>query len=242
MRHPRSNLVSANTTRWQAVVVTAVAVLALLGVMAAVGPAAAQTERPTVVVTNGTAAAEDTTTVDIVLTNAPDGLSGYYLDVTVENPEVARIESASYPDRFGLTSEPEIGADGASATLEAADIDDTIQPGSTDVTLVTLTVSFVDPGEAELAVEPRQFDADGGNVFNPSTQPGVVIGSTADASDAEATNDEADADENAARTPSAGDARMTPDLGRFAVTPAVLSIAALAILAIGLAALVVRRH
>jgi hypothetical protein len=125
-------------------------------------------------VTDGSTAADGTTTVGVVLTSAPDGLAGYYLELTVENPEVASVRSASYPDRFGLTSEPDVGADGATLTLEAADVEDAIEPGATDVTLATVTVAGASPGEVELTIDPQQFDADDGSAVSPATRPGTV--------------------------------------------------------------------
>jgi hypothetical protein len=238
-RNTRPNSVSADATRHRAVIATTIVVAALFVSLAAVEMAAAQADRPAVVVTNGTTTADGTTTVDIVLTNAPDGLSGYYFDVTVDEPDVAQIESASYPDRFALTSDPEIGANGASATLEAADLDGAVQSGSVDVTLITVTVSVLKPGEATLSVEPRQFDADDGTVFSPSTRPGVVTGSATD--EGAATNDGADSDANPAGTSESNGAGVASDSGLSPVTPTVLAVAALAVLTIGLAALVVRR-
>lgn len=180
-------------------VAVALATLALLGGVAAAGTATAQSDRPTVVVTDGTTAPDGTTTVGVVLTDAPDGLAGYYLELTVENPEVARIESAGYPDRFGLTSDPDIGADGATVALEAADMEGAIEPGATDVTLATVTVVGASPGEVGLSVEPRQFDDDSGGVFSPGTQAGTLTVSAGDTeqSASGSTASDADADTDA---------------------------------------------
>ncbi|WP_251330351.1 hypothetical protein [Haloplanus pelagicus] len=161
-----------DSRRRGAAVVVALAALALLG--AAAGAATAQSDRPTVVVTDGSTTADGTTTVGVVLTSAPDGLAGYYLELTVQNPEVVSIRSASYPARFGLTSDPEIGADGTTLTLEAADVEGAVEPGATDVTLATVTVAGASPGEVELTLDPRQFDADDGSAVDPATQSGTV--------------------------------------------------------------------
>lgn len=170
----------AGTRGRTAAVAVALIALALSGVVAA-GAATAQTGEPTVAVSDGTTAPDGTTTVAVVLTNVPDGLSGYYLELTAENPDLARIESASYPDRFGLTSEPVVGSDGATVALEAADIESAIEPGATDVTLATVTVAGAAPGDVELTVEPRQFDDDTGSAFTPATQSGTVTVTGGDA-------------------------------------------------------------
>jgi len=157
-----------------AVLAVALVVLALLGAVAAAGTATAQGAQPTVVVTDGTVSTDGTTTVGVVLMSAPNGLSGYYLDVSVESPETAAIESARYPDRFGLTSDPTIGTGGATITLEAADVEGALNPGATNVTLATVTIAGTSPGEVVVTVRPRQFDDDSGNVFTPTTHPGAV--------------------------------------------------------------------
>jgi MYXO-CTERM domain-containing protein len=196
-RQTRSISILADTRRRTAAVAVTLAALALLGAVAAAGTATAQSEQPTVVVTDGTTAADGTTTVGVVLTDAPDGLSGYYLELTVENPDVARVESAGYPDAFGLTSEPQIGSDGATATLEAADVEGAVDPGATDVTLATVTVRGGAPGDVALAVEPRQFDADDGSAFSPATQSGTVTVAGSGGGDAPAADGSTDTDSEA---------------------------------------------
>ncbi|MFC7173805.1 hypothetical protein ACFQL0_11515 [Haloplanus litoreus] len=124
----------------------ALTTLALLGTMAAAGAASAQSDGPAVRVVGNAVTVDDTTTVGVVLTSAPNGLAGYYLDVTVENPDVARISGANYPDRFGLTTDPATGSDGATVTLEAADMEGAIEPGATGVTLATVELPAGHPG------------------------------------------------------------------------------------------------
>jgi hypothetical protein len=201
-------------------------VLALLGAVAAAGSATAQSEEPTVRVVGGEAAPDGTTTVGVVLTSAPNGLSGYYLDVTVTDPDVARIESAGYPERFGLTTAPETEDDGATVTLEAADIEGSIEPGASEVPLATVRVAGVSAGETRLAVEPRQFDADDGTAFRPATAPGTVTvgdagGPVSDGSEAGDGSTVAEA----SATDAGGD---TATSGSGALPPAVAVVALLA--------------
>ncbi len=154
----------------------------------AAGATQTQTDQPTVRVVGETVDENGTATVALTLTGAPDGLAGYSLRLSTDD-DVARIEDASYPDRFGMTTEPEIGPDGQTAELEAVDLDRSIQPGATDVLLATVNVSGVSPGETRVTVEPIQFDADDGNAFEPVGQSDTVTvtssdgGGVADASD-----------------------------------------------------------
>jgi hypothetical protein len=195
-RETRSTSISilADTRRSVAV---ALAALALLGAVAAAGTATAQNSQPTIVVTDGTTTPDGTTTVGVVLTDAPDGLAGYYLELAVENPSVARIDAASYPDQYGLTSEPVIEDDGATVVLEAADVEGAVEPGATDVTLATVTVAGAAPGEVELTVTPQQFDADDGSAFSPATGAGTVTVAGSGGGDAPSADADADADAGA---------------------------------------------
>jgi MYXO-CTERM domain-containing protein len=232
-RETRSTSISilADTRRSVAV---ALAALALLGAVAAAGTATAQNSQPTVVVTDGTTAPDGTTTVGVVLTDAPDGLAGYYLELTVGNPSVARIDAASYPDQYGLTSEPVIGDDGATAVLEAADVEGAVEPGATDVTLATVTVAGAAPGEVELTVTPQQFDADDGSAFTPATAAGTIAvsgagdapsadaadgdGASANGSDTDETGaDGADTDTDADTESTEGDGPLSPVLVLVAI-------------------------
>jgi hypothetical protein len=152
--------------------VAALVVLAVVGA-ALTGAAAAQTDSPTVRVSDATIEEGGGATVEVVLTAAPDGLAGFAVDLTVEG-DGARIADAGYPDTFGLTSTPEVADDGTSVRLEAADLDEQVQPGATGVVLATVELAGESAGEATLRVEPLQFDADGGASIDPATQAGTV--------------------------------------------------------------------
>ncbi|MFB6168998.1 MAG: hypothetical protein ABEJ43_09160 [Haloferacaceae archaeon] len=205
--------------------------LALAGVTAAPATVAAQ-EQPTVRVESATVTADGTTTVDVVLTSAPNGLAGYYLELSVTGD--ARIESVSYPDVYGVTTAPEIGADGRTATAEAADLEGSIDSGATDVTLATVTLAGTAPGEATLSVEPVQFDADDGTQFDPATRPGTLT--VAASSDGPASTDRPDAaTDDGAGTSAAGTGTGTDASGQqtsgLGPLPAVLALVAIAVLA-----------
>jgi hypothetical protein len=207
-------------TRPISILAVTLATLALLGAVAAAGTATAQSDRPTVRVVGDTVTTDGTTTVGIVLTDAPDGLAGYYLDVTVENPSVARIEGASYPDRFGLTTDPAIGADGTTVTLEAADMEGRIDPGATDVTLATVRIRGVAAGETDISVDPMQFDDDDGSAFQPAAGPGVAtVDGSGGAADADA-GTASGADGNGAGTGGAAGDGATGGSAAAADTPA----------------------
>lgn len=149
------------------------AVVVALAAGAPTGAVTAQTDQPTITVSDATVEPGGSATVDVVLTSAPDGLAGYALELTVEG-DGAAVEGASYPDAFGLTSQPEIAGDGTSVTLEAADLGENVQPGATEVVLATVELSAETAGEAGLSVGIVQFDTDDGGRMSPSTESGTV--------------------------------------------------------------------
>jgi hypothetical protein len=139
----------------------------------ATAQAQAQSQEPTISVSDATVVPGETTTVEVVLSNAPNGLSGYGLTVRVANPEVATIVGASSPDVFGV-SETIFGADNASVRIRAADLERTIQHGATGVTLATITLEGVTVGETQLVIENLNVDDEDGDPVAPATEPGTV--------------------------------------------------------------------
>ncbi|ELY98641.1 hypothetical protein [Natrialba asiatica] len=129
---------------------------------------------PELVVSNGTIAPGDTGTHRIALTDAPDGLAGYKLELEFSSEGVATVTNASYPERFGLTTDPIVSADGQSLTVEAADLDDEITAGATNVTLARIDVDGVEAGTTDLQVAAMQIDADGGSPVEPAIEAGTV--------------------------------------------------------------------
>ncbi|ELY89946.1 hypothetical protein [Natrialba taiwanensis] len=131
-------------------------------------------DEPELVVSNGTIAPGDTGTHRIALTDAPDGLAGYKLELEFSSEGAARVANASYPERFGLTTDPIVSADGQSLAVEAADLDDEIAAGATNVTLARIEVDGVEAGTTDLQVAAMQVDADGGSPVEPAVEAGTV--------------------------------------------------------------------
>jgi|GEM_PF-475570 hypothetical protein len=129
----------------------------------------------TLVVTDSTVEPGTTATHRITLTDAPDGLAGF--EVTLElSGDAATVSNASYPDAYGLTTEPITSADGRSVTVEAADLTDEVTPGATDVTLATVEVNATETatGSTTLRVAEPQVDADDGGRIEPALESGTL--------------------------------------------------------------------
>ena len=91
-----------------------------------------------------------TTTIDIVADAFPDGLSGFEISVTLANGAVADITNVSYNALLSPTIPPVVPAD--SVDLFAADVDLSIGPGATAVTLATLTVQGTAKGSTSVVI------------------------------------------------------------------------------------------
>lgn len=229
---PTTTLSPAMTT-----LAVALAALALLG--AGAGLATAQADDPVISATDAEMSPSGNATVDVVLETAPNGLSGYNIDLTVDDPDVAHIESASYPDRFDLTTEPAIGDEGRSVTLEAADVGSTIDAGASDVTLATVEVVGDASGEAELTVDPRQVDTNDGDrlqatpqagalTVTPESSPSSSAAGSGDAASTASTDAEGDAS-SAAPTDEPDESSDDLSLGLAVVFGAVAVLSALAV-------------
>jgi hypothetical protein len=228
-----------NTTDFLRLAAVGAVVLALCA-SALTGAAAAQSDDPTITVSSTTVQPGETATVDVVLTSAPEGLAGYAVDLSVEG-DGATIAGANYPDAFGLTSEPSIGDDGKTVTLEAADLSENVQPGASEVVLATVELSGERAGETTLSLAPVQFDTDGGGSMSPASDAGTVtVGSVG--TDTTATNDgataAADTDAGTGSTASTADAATTSTT--FALPAGGIALTALALTLA--AAFVVRRR
>ncbi|OPY36823.1 MAG: PKD domain protein [Methanoregulaceae archaeon PtaU1.Bin059] len=110
----------------------------------------------------------------ILLSSAPDGLAGYDLYVTLENPAVGEIIAVQYPDWAGLNNTiPSPPAD--SLRLSAVDLDKSVEAGAEDVLLATITVYADSTGNSTITVSNVHMDADGGSMIEPGLSLGEVV-------------------------------------------------------------------
>jgi PGF-CTERM protein len=132
---------------------------------------AAQTaDDPTVSIENASVGPGETTTVAVTLSDAPDGLSGYNLTVTLDD-STATLTNASTADQFALANTT-VSTD--AVTLSAVDTDNAVGPGATDVGLGEVTLRGETAGTTELAVSVSQMDDDNGTAIAPATAGGTV--------------------------------------------------------------------
>ncbi|MCW7078754.1 MAG: hypothetical protein OCU22_06485 [Canidatus Methanoxibalbensis ujae] len=111
-----------------------------------------------------------TKTVNITLDKAPNGLSGYNITISLSNPSVAEIVSVSFPSWATLHINSTLPAD--SVWIKAADLNNQITSGATNINLATITLRGDNRGTADILITVTKMDDDRGNPIEPSTIPG----------------------------------------------------------------------
>ncbi|MEF8785679.1 MAG: hypothetical protein V5A45_07065 [Haloarculaceae archaeon] len=121
----------------------------------------------TVVPDSSTVGPDKMTTVSVVLSEAPDGIAGFNITVTVDNPDVLTIRQAHVSDSFGL-EETTRAKD--SVSVKGVDLNEEVESGSSDVTLAVVTLEALEEGTTQLTVRSNQFDSDDGSRISVTEQ------------------------------------------------------------------------
>ncbi|MDF9747290.1 hypothetical protein [Natrinema salsiterrestre] len=145
------------------------------------GPAAQTSEAPTVTVTPAEAAIDPggTTTVDVGLTKAPDGLSGFDLEVTVETA-VARVVDAGLGEAFADALVQDVETADGTARLAAAK---SIGDGATDLDVGYVEIEGVEAGETTAEIEIVRLEDGDGTVVESSVESATLTVGDGDPAD-----------------------------------------------------------
>jgi PKD repeat protein len=113
----------------------------------------------------------------IVIDGVPNGLAGYDLKVHLTNPQVAEITNVVYPSWAGMSIVPNLPSD--MIKIGAADINNQVNGGATNVLLATITVRGDSVGTTPIQLQAIHLDADGGHPIVPKIVNGgeAIIGS-----------------------------------------------------------------
>ncbi|MCM1987638.1 PKD domain-containing protein [Methanococcoides seepicolus] len=107
----------------------------------------------------------DTETLNFYLDQAPSGLSGYNLTLSITDPSVARITGFAFPDwSSALNTNSELPAN--SVTIKTIDLEKGVNAGDTNVLLGTVTVESLATGEGNITVSITSLDDDNGNIIS----------------------------------------------------------------------------
>lgn len=113
-----------------------------------------------------------TSTVDVILDSAPDGLSGYDVTITLGDISTATIDSISFPTWATLNNENWTSS--TTVTITAVDLTESVQDGATNIILATLTIEWLDDGTCTLTPSANQIDDDDGDAIIPSYDAGTI--------------------------------------------------------------------
>jgi secreted PhoX family phosphatase len=111
---------------------------------------------------------------DIVARHVPDGIAGGKFSLTVADPDVVEITSASFPDAVGLSDAPTISDDGSVATFKFSDINGAMQAEGTEFTLATVTLTGTGAGVTDLDTAGA-LDDDAGQSIDVEARSGLAI-------------------------------------------------------------------
>lgn len=148
-------------TRTSISALAVVAVLLLVGTSTATAVDEPSTDTTMVTVEGTTVAAENTTTIDVIVRSAPEGST---LVLSMTDGAIARFESATYAERYRSTTAPGLGDDGKTIWLPMADRQQS--------TVATVTLRGRAPGISEIDVELRRPDSDDAT---PAVDAGMIV-------------------------------------------------------------------
>ena len=109
----------------------------------------------------------------ILLDTAPQGISGFKLNVELTNPKSARIIHAVTSNWAVLNKTTEVPSD--SVTLEGIDLLNKVHPGEKGIILGTITIQGIKSGTTTIRLSNFKISDAKGNIINPSISEGKII-------------------------------------------------------------------
>ena len=107
------------------------------------------------------------------LSEAPAGLSGFDVEVTIGDPAVAQVSKVTYPD-FGLVQTLPETLPASTVRVRGVDLNQLVSAGATDVELATIKVTVLSAGVTRIDIVARQVDDDQGNPISPAVAPSSI--------------------------------------------------------------------
>jgi PGF-pre-PGF domain-containing protein len=109
-----------------------------------------------------------TISLNVTLSETPDGLAGYNISVSLENPDAGQIMSVGFPEWASLHSNSSLPSD--SVWIMATDLNKKVQNSTLNIILATLSVR-IDTNEGMVFLTTvKSMDDDKGNeiIFHPA--------------------------------------------------------------------------
>ncbi|KTG18523.1 hypothetical protein AUR66_18225, partial [Haloferax profundi] len=168
---------SSNHTDTQiwALIFSTLLVVSTVGVGVPGVATAVSTTDPTVTIENSSVTLGNETTVDIVLSSAPAGVSEFNITVRSTADTTVDISHVDSGDQFGTSSiSYEYTDDGEHYQLTAVDSNNAIDPGATNVTLATVTIEGDAPGASDIILESSTITNNSGEPIAHSVTSGHI--------------------------------------------------------------------
>ena len=116
--------------------------------------------------------AGEKTELTIMIDRIPDGLSGYNITVTVENPQVAEIVNVSYPG-WAAFSYIYPSPPSSYVHMTVSDLTNGIRPGDTYAELGYLTIRALNQGKTAIKIKVNKLNTESGDTIKPA-----ILGAT----------------------------------------------------------------
>jgi PKD repeat protein len=114
-----------------------------------------------------------TAAVNMKLDTASAGLSGYSINVTVDDPSVAMITAVSFPAWAALSDTSILPS--SSCQIKAVDLHEQVQSGASDVPLATITLQGLKAGSTPVIITLNKMNDDTDALVQPLITSGTFI-------------------------------------------------------------------
>jgi PKD repeat protein len=113
----------------------------------------------------------DTDAINMTLDSAPTGLSGYSINVTIDDPSVATISGVSFPEWASLHDTTMLPS--SSCRIKATDMNEQVQAGATNINLATVTIQGLKGGSTPVTLTLNKMNDDDDALLSPTIVSGT---------------------------------------------------------------------
>ncbi len=130
----------------------------------------------TVTIVNKTfSAAGQTADIDLYIDSFPDGLSGYWFNISMGDRAVAEFTDVTLPEWYSGNLESHGIAATNNAFIKLLDVNNEVKPGANNVILCSVRVTATGPGTTAITLTNIQIDDEGGKMITPAVTGGVIL-------------------------------------------------------------------
>jgi PKD repeat protein len=110
----------------------------------------------------------------LVIDTLPEGIAGFKINATLTTSGVARITGAAFPPAFSaMKSNSSLPAE--EVRVVAVDLAKAVEPGSSNVTLCTVTIEGLSDGTSGLSLSVGELTDDDGNPITCTLNNGLIL-------------------------------------------------------------------